>query len=88
MLGDTDGNRSSCFGEQDRAEDEVHGIEKGKDYGMEKGKSETVLRQARLKFDFIPDARVAQVDTVGQDYFDALILAKAPGEVLANQTRQ
>ena len=56
MLGDTDGNRSSCFGEQDRAEDEVRGIE----YGMAKGKSETVLRQARLKFDNIPDARVAQ----------------------------
>ena len=72
--------------EQGRAE----GIEKGKVLGIAKGKAETFLRQAQLKFDTIPDARVAQVCAANQDqldaWLDALILAEDLDAVFARRS--
>ena len=82
-----------------KAEGEVLGIEKGKVIGIEKGKvigiaegkAETFLRQARLKFDAIPDARVAQVRAASlvqiDAWLDALILAEDLNDVFAKRTR-
>ena len=74
-----------------RAEGEVLGIEKGKVIGIAEGKAETFLRQARLKFDAIPDARVAQVRAASlvqiDAWLDALILAEDLNDVFAKRTR-
>ena len=74
-----------------RAEGEVIGIEKGKVIGIAEGKAETFLRQARLKFDAIPDARVAQVRAASlveiDAWLDALILAEDLNDVFAKRTR-
>ena len=57
---------------------------------VEQGKAETFLRQARLKFDTIPDARVAQVRAAQQDqldaWLDALILAEDLDAVFARRS--
>ena len=70
---------------------EVIGIEKGKVIGIAEGKAETFLRQARLKFDAIPDARVAQVRAASlvqiDAWLDALILAEDLNDVFAKRTR-
>ena len=70
---------------------EVLGIEKGKVIGIAEGKAETFLRQARLKFDAIPDARVAQVRAASlvqiDAWLDALILAEDLNDVFAKRTR-
>ena len=72
-------------------EGEVLGIEKGKVIGIAEGKAETFLRQARLKFDAIPDARVAQVRAASlvqiDAWLDALILAEDLNDVFAKRTR-
>ena len=69
----------------------VIGIEKGKVIGIAEGKAETFLRQARLKFDAIPDARVAQVRAASlvqiDAWLDALILAEDLNDVFAKRTR-
>ena len=74
-----------------RAEGEVLGIEKGKVIGIAEGKAETFLRLARLKFDAIPDARVAQVRAASlvqiDAWLDALILAEDLNDVFAKRTR-
>ena len=74
-----------------RAEGEVIGIEKGKVIGIAEGKAETFLRQARLKFDAIPDARLAQVRAASlveiDAWLDALILAEDLNDVFAKRTR-
>ena len=74
-----------------RAEGEVIGIEKGKVIGIAEGKAETFLRLARLKFDAIPDARVAQVRAASlveiDAWLDALILAEDLNDVFAKRTR-
>ena len=74
-----------------KAEGEVLGIEKGKVIGIAEGKAETFLRQARLKFDAIPDARVAQVRAASlvqiDAWLDALILAEDLNDVFAKRTR-
>ena len=76
--------------EQGRAEGEVRGIGKGKIIGKAEGKAETFLRQARLKFGTIPDARVAQVRAAQQDqldaWLDALILAEDLDAVFARRS--
>ena len=70
---------------------EVIGIEKGKVIGIAEGKAETFLRLARLKFDAIPDARVAQVRAASlveiDAWLDALILAEDLNDVFAKRTR-
>ena len=73
--------------EQGRAE----GIEKGKVLGIAESKAETFLRQARLKFDTIPDARVAQVCAANQNqldacWLDALILTEDLDAVFARRS--
>ena len=76
--------------EQGRAEGEVRGIGKGKVLGIAEGKAEAFLRLARLKFDTIPDARVAQVRAAQQDqldaWLDALILAEDLDAVFARRS--
>ena len=101
------GTAAESWLEQGRTEGEVLGIEKGKVIGIEKGKvigiekgkvigiaegkAETFLRQARLKFDAIPDARVAQVRAASlvqiDAWLDALILAEDLNDVFAKRTR-
>ena len=68
--------------EQGRAEGKVLGIAEGKTAGISEGKVETFLRQARLKFDTIPDARVAQVREASQDQLDAWLDALILNEYL------
>ena len=65
-------------------------MEQGKTAGIAEGKAETFLRQARLKFGTIPDARVAQVRAAQQDqldaWLDALILAEDLDAVFARRS--
>ena len=72
--------------EQGRTE----GIEKGKVPKIAEGKAETFLRQAQLKFDTIPDARVAQVRAANQDqldaWLDALVLPEDLEAVFARRS--
>ena len=42
---------------------------------METGKAETFLRQARLKFGTLPEARVTQVHAAGLDQLDAWLVS-------------
>ena len=69
----------------------VIGIAEGKVLGIAEGKAETFLRQARLKFGTIPDAREAQVRAANQDqldaWLDALILAEDLDAVFARRSR-
>ena len=85
------GTAAESWLEQGRTEGEVLGIEKGKVIGIAEGKAETFLRQARLKFDAIPDARVAQVRAASlvqiDAWLDALILAEDLNDVFAKRTR-
>ena len=52
---------------------EIRGFDKGKLLGVAEGKVETFLRPARLRFDTIPDARVAQIHAIDQDNLDVWI---------------
>ena len=74
-----------------KTEGKAEGIAEGKVIGIAEGKAETFLRQARLKFDAIPDARVAQVRAASlvqiDAWLDALILAEDLNDVFAKRTR-
>ena len=73
-----------------RAEGRAEGIAEGKVIGIAEGKAEAFLRLARLKFDAIPDARVAQVRAASlvqiDAWLDALILAEDLNDVFAKRT--
>ena len=68
------------------------GIAEGLTVGLAEGKAATLLRQARLKFGALPDARVAQVQGANQDqldsWLDALILAEDLDAVFGGRDSQ